>query len=71
MQSVLGNINFRKVFLAQLISLIGTGFTTIALGLLAYNLDENSGPLILGAIFSIKMISYVTYERDDPNYGKA
>ena len=59
MQSVLGNINFRKVFLAQLISLIGTGFTTIALGLLAYNLDENSGPLILGAIFSIKMISYV------------
>ncbi len=59
MQSVLGNINFRKVFLAQLISLIGTGFTTIALGLLAYNLDENAGPLILGAIFSIKMISYV------------
>lgn len=59
MLSVLKNVDFRKVFFAQLISLIGTGFTTIALGLLAYNLDANSGPLILGTIFSIKMISYV------------
>lgn len=52
-------MNFRRVFFAQVISLIGNGFATIALGLLAYDFDKNSGPLILGTIFSIKMVSYV------------
>ncbi|WP_452600454.1 MFS transporter [Rhodanobacter aciditrophus] len=59
MFSLLKNATYRNLFLAQVIALLGTGFATIALGLLAFELAEENAGLILGTALSIKMIAYV------------
>jgi MFS family permease len=41
------------------VALLGTGLATVALGLLAYDLAGEQAGLVLGAIFTIKMIAYV------------
>ncbi|RBP84845.1 MFS transporter [Marinomonas rhizomae] len=59
MYSLLLNSTYRHLFLAQIIALLGTGFATIALGLLAFELAGGNAGLILGTALSIKMIAYV------------
>jgi H+ antiporter protein len=59
MLSVLADRTYRHLFLAQIVALLGTGLATIALGLLAYDLSGERAGLILGAIFTIKMVAYV------------
>lgn len=51
---------YRHLFLAQLLALFGTGLTTIALGLLAYEIAGASAGAVLGTAFAIKMVCYVT-----------
>ena len=50
---------FRTLFTAQIIALIGTGLTTIALALLAFELVGNEASIVLGTALAIKMIAYV------------
>ena len=50
---------FRTLFTAQIIALIGTGLTTIALALLAFELAGNEASIVLGTALAIKMIAYV------------
>lgn len=50
---------FRALFLAQLTSLFGTGLTTVALALLAYDLAGGEAGAVLGTALAIKMIAYV------------
>jgi multisubunit Na+/H+ antiporter MnhG subunit len=50
MLSVLRNDTYRKLFLAQVASLLGTGLATVALGLLAYDLAG----AVLGTALAIK-----------------
>lgn len=59
MIAVLRHRSYRHLFLAQVIALLGTGFTTIALALLAHELAAGNAGLILGAVLAIKMIAYV------------
>ena len=59
MFSVLADRTYRHLFLAQIVALLGTGLATIALGLLAYDLSGERAGLILGTIFTIKMVAYV------------
>ncbi|MFT6530489.1 MAG: H+ antiporter protein [Limimaricola cinnabarinus] len=59
MLSILGDRTYRHLFLAQLASLLGTGLTTVALGLLAYDLAGDRAGLVLGTVFTIKMVAYV------------
>ncbi len=59
MLSILADRTFRHLFLAQIIALLGTGMATIALGLLAYDLAGDRAALVLGTVFTIKMIAYV------------
>lgn len=59
MLSVLADRSYRNLFMAQVVALLGTGLATIALGLLAYNLSGARAGLVLGTIFTIKMIAYV------------
>ena len=59
MLSVLGNRTYRHLFLAQIMALLGTGLATVALGLLAYNLAGGNAALVLGTIFTVKMVAYV------------
>ncbi|NMG38309.1 MFS transporter [Chelativorans sp. ZYF759] len=59
MLSVLSNRTYRHLFAAQVLSLIGTGLTTVALGLLAYELAGADAGQVLGIALAIKMIAYV------------
>ena len=59
MLSVLNNRTYRRLFAAQVLSLIGTGLTTVALGLLAYELAGTDAGLVLGTALALKMMAYV------------
>jgi H+ antiporter protein len=59
MLRILANRTYRHLFLAQVISLIGTGLATVALGLLAYELAGSNAGAVLGTALAIKMIAYV------------
>ncbi|MCZ4281008.1 MFS transporter [Kiloniella laminariae] len=59
MLSVLRHRIYRHLFLAQLLSLIGSGLTTVALGLLAYELAGADAGAVLGTALALKMVAYV------------
>jgi MFS family permease len=59
MLSPLSNRIYRHLFLAQVLSLLGTGLATVALGLLAYELAGADAGAVLGTALAIKMIAYV------------
>nr|WP_221333681.1 MFS transporter [Nocardia transvalensis] len=50
---------FRHLFVAQVVALVGTGLLTVALGLLAYQLAGSSAGVVLGTALAIKMVAYV------------
>ncbi len=50
---------YARLFLAQVIALLGTGLLTVALGLLAYDLAGAEAGMVLGFAFTIKMVAYV------------
>ena len=57
---------YRRLFAAQVVSLVGTGLATVALSLVAFDLASGPGGSagsagqILGTAFAIKMVAYVT-----------
>jgi MFS family permease len=53
------NRSYRRLFAAQVTALIGTGLTTVALALLAYDLAGGDAGRVLGIAFALKMIAYV------------
>lgn len=57
--SPFSNKTYLKLFLAQVISLAGTGITTIALALLAWNLAGDRAGEVLGIALALKMVAYV------------
>ena len=59
MFDVLADRTYRHLFLAQVVALLGTGLATVALGLLAYDLAGEGAALVLGTVFTIKMVAYV------------
>jgi MFS family permease len=59
MLSPLRNRTYRHLFAAQVVSLIGSGLMTVALGLLAYQLADKDAGAVLGTALAIKMIAYV------------
>ena len=59
MFDVLPDRTYRHLFLAQVVALLGTGLATVALGLLAYDLSGDGAAMVLGTIFTIKMVAYV------------
>ncbi|KXO92898.1 MFS transporter [Tsukamurella pulmonis] len=54
-----GNRDYRHLFTAQVVALFGTGMTTVALGLLAYDLAGPRAAAVLGTALTIKMLAYV------------
>lgn len=59
MLDVLRNPQFRKLFTAQVVALIGTGLLTVALGLLAFEVAGGQAGAVLGTALAIKMVAYV------------
>lgn len=60
MLGVLRDRTYRHLFAAQVISLLGSGLATVALGLLAYDLAGEDAGAVLGTALTIKMVAYVT-----------
>ncbi|MFC3228862.1 MFS transporter [Marinibaculum pumilum] len=56
----LADRRFRHLFAAQTIALFGTGLTTVALSLLAFDLAGGDAGAVLGTALALKMIAYVT-----------
>ncbi|MDO5746107.1 MAG: MFS transporter [Actinomycetaceae bacterium] len=56
---VLKNRSYRRLYLAQIVALLGTGLATLALGLLAYTIAEEHAGRVLGTALAIKMVAYV------------
>ncbi|MCM6773930.1 MFS transporter [Nocardia sp. CDC159] len=54
------NRDYLRLFTAQVSALFGTGLTTVALGLLAYELAGAEAAAVLGTALTIKMVVYVT-----------
>ena len=52
---------FRRLFAAQVIALVGTGLSTIALTLLAYDLVGGNAAAVVGTAMAIKMVAYVFF----------
>ena len=57
--SPLADTVFRRLFAAQITALTGTGLSTIALVLLAYDLAGADAGVVLGTALALKMIAYV------------
>jgi hypothetical protein len=49
----LNNSSFRKLFAAQVIALVGTGLSTVALTLLAYDMVGGNAAAVLGTALVI------------------
>ncbi|PWS35895.1 MFS transporter [Falsiroseomonas bella] len=59
MLSPLADRTYRHLFAAQILSLVGTGLMTVALGLLAFELAGADAGAVLGTALAIKMVAYV------------
>ena len=59
MLEILADRRYRHLFAAQVVALLGTGLATVALGLLAYDLAGEGAGMVLGTVFTIKMVAYV------------
>ena len=55
----LKNATYRHLFSAQIIALLGTGMTTVALALLAFELAGDRAGTVLGTALALKMTAYV------------
>lgn len=56
----LANASFRRLFAAQICSLLGVGLLTVALSLSAYRIGgASAGGQVLGMLLALKMVAYV------------
>ncbi len=56
----LANPVYARLLAAQVVALLGTGLTTVALALLAFELAGDAAGQVLGTALAIKMVAYVT-----------
>ncbi len=59
MLGALSNHIYRRLLMAQILSVLGSGLITVALGLLAYELAGSNAAMVLGIALAIKMLAYV------------
>lgn len=60
-QGLLENRRFAALFGAQTISLVGSGMTTVALGILAYDLAGGNAAAVLGTALTLRIIAFVLF----------
>lgn len=59
MLDILKHRTYRHLFFAQVVALLGTGLTTVALSIVAFNLAADEAGKVLGTAMAIKMVAYV------------
>ncbi|MDK9738141.1 MFS transporter [Vibrio sp. D404a] len=57
--SLWSNRDYVRLLLAQVVSLIGTGISSVCLALLAYELAESEASTVLSIAFALKMLAYI------------
>jgi len=60
MMSPFQDQTYRRLFTAQVVALAGTGLSTVALALLAYDLAGGDAGIVLGTALALKMVAYVS-----------
>lgn len=55
----LADPTYRRLYGAQVVALAGTGLSTVALALLAYDLAGERAGTVLGTVLALKMVAYV------------
>jgi len=60
-QSPFQNASFRRLFAAQITSLVGSGFTQVALALLAFDLMGVEAAAVLGIVWSSRVLASVIF----------
>ena len=58
--SPLRNRVYRRLFVAQVIGLVGTGLATVAMGLLAFGIAGGDAGMVLGVVLGLRVATYVT-----------
>lgn len=58
-KSLWNNKTYVRLLLAQVVSLIGTGVSSVCLALLAYDLASNDASRVLSIAFALKMVAYI------------
>ncbi|EKM27531.1 MFS transporter [Vibrio sp. HENC-03] len=58
-KSLWGNRDYVRLFVAQVISLLGSGLSSVCLALLAYELADSDASVVLSIAFALKMIAYI------------
>ncbi|WP_252032011.1 MFS transporter [Vibrio sp. SCSIO 43135] len=58
-QSMWKNSNYLRLLSAQVISLVGTGMSSVCLALLAYELAGDEAGYVLSIAFALKMLAYI------------
>lgn len=56
---VLRHRTYRRLFGAQVVALLGTGLLTVALSLLAFEIEPDSAGVVVATALTIKMVAYV------------
>ncbi|MFT4229929.1 MAG: MFS transporter [Microbacterium sp.] len=59
MLAALRNAAYRRLLAAHLVSLLGTGLSTIAIGLMAVTLAGDAAAGVLGTILAVKMVTFL------------
>lgn len=57
--SLWGNRDYVRLFVAQVTSLLGSGLSSVCLALLAYELADSDASVVLSIAFALKMIAYI------------
>lgn len=53
MLAILQHTTFRRLFLAQVAALVGTGLATVALALLAYDIERLLSPMLAAVLLTM------------------
>lgn len=59
MYAALRHRSFRRLFTAHIVALLGTGLSTIAIGLLAVGIAGDSAAGLIGTLLSLKMLTFL------------
>ncbi len=60
-QTLSGNRDFRRLFTAQLTSLVGSGVTSVALAAFAYQLTGRNATVVVGAALTLRILAFVLF----------
>lgn len=55
------NRNFRRLFTAQVTSLVGSGVTSVALAAFAYQLSGRNATVVVGAALTLRILAFVLF----------